>query len=53
MEQKTVTKEVKQKKIKFLEGRPERDLPIGAEDIINLKIALETAKTLEEFLAKV
>jgi hypothetical protein len=36
-----------------LTGRPERDTVINEEDIANLKIALETARTLEEFLALV
>jgi len=36
-----------------LTGRPERDTVINDEDIANLKIALETARTLEEFLALV
>jgi hypothetical protein len=39
--------------IPFLEGRPKRDTVIGKEDIMNLNIALETSKTLEEFLARV
>ena len=30
--------------------RPKRDTVIGQEDIINLKIALGTAKTIEEFI---
>lgn len=36
-----------------LTGRPERETAIGNDDIINLKIALETSKTLEEFLERV
>lgn len=39
--------------IPFLEGRPKRETVIGNEDIINLHIALETCKSLEEFLAMV
>lgn len=36
--------------IPFLTGRPQRTYVIGADDIINLQIALNTSKTLEEFL---
>lgn len=32
-----------------LSERPEREKVIGKQDIINLKIALETAKTIKEF----
>jgi len=31
-------------------GRPVRDTVIGKDDQLNLKIALETAKSFEEFL---
>ena len=34
-------------------GRPERDCPITREDIMDLKIALYTAKSLSQFLASV
>ncbi len=34
-------------------GRPKRNKVIGSDDILNLKIALETASTLEEFLQQV
>lgn len=36
--------------IPLLGGRPERGLPIGKDDCINLKIALETSRSLREFL---
>ena len=36
-----------------LSRRPERDTVINREDILNLKIALETSKTWEEFLSRV
>jgi len=39
-----------EERIRFLEGRPERDRAIQADEIINLRIALNTARTLEEFL---
>lgn len=34
-----------------LSGRPERDTVINDEDVLNLKIALETATSLDELLA--
>jgi hypothetical protein len=36
-----------------IKSRPVRDLIINEDDIINLKIALETAKSLDEFLEMV
>ena len=36
--------------IPFLEGRPERTVVIRNEDIINLKIALHTSKSFDDFL---
>lgn len=36
--------------IPFLGGRPQRDTIIGADDIINLRIACNTKISLEEFL---
>ena len=36
-----------------LGGRPERADPIDYEDIVDLKIALETSTTLERFLERV
>ena len=36
-----------------LNGRPERDLVIGADDIVNLQIAINTASSLEDFLDEV
>jgi hypothetical protein len=39
--------------IPFLGGRPNRESEISEEDVINLQIALNTSKTLEDFLAKV
>ena len=39
--------------ISFLEGRPKRIKVISNDDIANLSIALNTCKTLEEFLKQV
>jgi hypothetical protein len=39
-----------EERIRFLEGRPQRDRAIQADDITNLAIALNTARTLAEFL---
>ncbi|MBD3240826.1 MAG: hypothetical protein GF331_09595 [Chitinivibrionales bacterium] len=39
--------------IPFRAGRPARDTVIEKEDVLNLRIALHTAKSLEEFLRKV
>ncbi len=39
--------------IPFLGGRPEREEVIGANDIINLKIALNTFQSLENLFFKV
>ena len=39
--------------IPFLGGRPKREDLINKSDILNLKIAFETAKTFEEFLEAV
>jgi hypothetical protein len=36
--------------ILFKGGRPARGTVIGDEDILNLRIALNTARSLEEFL---
>ncbi len=41
-----------EERIPFLEGRPERDAPIGADDVTNLIIALHTARTLGELLER-
>jgi hypothetical protein len=38
---------------KLFSNRPLRDKVIKREDIINLKIALNSSKTLEEFLKQV
>jgi hypothetical protein len=37
--------------IPFLGGRPERELPIGAQDIMDLKIDLWTSASVNEFLS--
>jgi hypothetical protein len=37
-----------EKTIPFLGGRPQRDLTIGSDDIMNLIIACNTCNTLEE-----
>lgn len=39
--------------IPFLEGRPKRKKIMSNDDIANLSIALNTCKTLEEFLKQV
>lgn len=39
--------------IPFLQGRPVRDGIINNEDLINLKIALNTSKSLQDFLLQV
>lgn len=39
--------------IPFLQGRPVREGLINNEDIINLKIALNTSKSLQDFLLQV
>ncbi len=39
--------------IPFRAGRPARDTVIGKEDLLNLRIALNTAKDLDEFIEKV
>jgi hypothetical protein len=39
------------KAIKFLGGRPVRNTCIGLDDIVNLKIALNTSTSFEEFFA--
>jgi hypothetical protein len=36
--------------IPFLEGRPRRATPIDRDDVLNLEIALNTSKTVEELL---
>jgi hypothetical protein len=39
--------------IPFLHGRPVRDIPISKDDMVNLRIALNTAEDLEEFVQQV
>jgi len=39
--------------IPFLGGRPERDLIITTDEIMDLVILLETVKSFEEFLEKI
>jgi hypothetical protein len=39
--------------IPFMTGRPVREKVIGQEDLLNLRIALNTARTLEEFVKMV
>lgn len=39
--------------IPFLKGRPERITVISLDDICNLRIALNTSDSIEEFLTKV
>ncbi len=38
--------------IPFLAGRPDRENPIGKDDMVNLEIVLNTSKTIDEFLQK-
>jgi hypothetical protein len=40
-------------RIPFLRGRPERDGVIDADDLANLRIALHTAESLDDFFAVV
>ena len=44
---------VKKDFIPLFSGRPLRDTVIGKEEILNLEIALNTARSLEEFIAQV
>jgi hypothetical protein len=37
-------------RIPFLEGRPQRETSIDHDDMINLEIALNTCKTVDELL---
>ncbi len=39
--------------IPFLHGRPVREMPITKDDVLNLRIALNTAEDLEEFVQQV
>ena len=39
--------------IPFLGGRPLRDLSISEDDVVNLIITLNTARSMEEFLEHV
>ena len=41
--------EFKDRPIPFLEGRPERDMPIGKDDLLNLRIALALLGDVEAF----
>ena len=41
------------KLLKELTDKPDRDLLINKDDILNLQIALNTSKSLEEFLTLV
>lgn len=36
--------------IPFLSGRPDRDSEIGKDDLMNLEIALNTTKSVDDFL---
>jgi hypothetical protein len=42
---------MKNEEIGFLTGRPEREQVINDDDILNLRIAVETAETMEELLS--
>ena len=49
-----ITKDRRGKNVyKVLRKPPNRDTVINNDDILNLKIALETSKTFEEFLRRV
>ena len=37
------------RQLELFEGRPKRDTIINSEDILNLKIALGTCKSIKEF----
>lgn len=39
--------------IKLFEGRPKRDLIINKDDIINLRITINTVETFEEFIKEI
>lgn len=43
----------RRRELALFEGRPDRQTVIGSDDILNLKIALETSTSLEDFLGKV
>jgi len=53
MKKKTETPESLEinRKIKFFKGRPEREKIINEEDMVNLKITLETSKDVLEFIS--
>ena len=44
---------LEQEKIKMFEGKPKRDSSINYDDIINLRIALNTSSSIEDFNKKV
>jgi hypothetical protein len=39
--------------IPFLGGRPAREKVIGADDLLDLEIAINTSSTLDEFLSRI
>jgi len=39
--------------IPFMGGRPEREIDINNDDILNLKIALETSKNIKELCNRI
>jgi hypothetical protein len=49
----TLEEAMKGKFIPMYEGRPNREVVIGKDDIINLEIALHTCNTVESFLEAV
>lgn len=51
--EKIIAEYEKKRQKKLFSNRPLRDKVIKREDIINLKIALNSSKTLEEFLNQV
>jgi hypothetical protein len=44
---------VELERMEMFKGRPNRQTVIGYDDILNLRIALETSTSLEDFLTKV
>jgi len=41
------------KKIKFLDGRPERNKRINKKDLIDLKISLKTTGDVSDFISSI
>ena len=43
----------REKELSLFEGRPDRDTVIGEDDIVNLRILLNTASDMRDFLRQV